>query len=196
MSKTIVAFGDSNTRYWLGDMGEPGRLRDAWPAQLEALLNACGVPAHVKNEGYPGEQMDFALQQFENFVKGADLCVLNFGTNDAKKPEISLEFYLSEMRTLLDQAAECGVPAVVLGIPWFDEALAGAEMQARLPLWNQQLQALCEEKGAPFVDLYGPSEEDPEGWFNEIEAPKRHLSCVAQRQVAEMVLPHALKLFR
>ena len=126
MSYQIVAFGDSNTRYYLGDTGTPGPLEDAWPAKLEGLLRAQGADVQVENQGYPGVQADFAMEKFASVTAGADLCILGFGTNDAKKLEVPLGEFLSEISAVLDQAAEAGLPLILLGIPWFSQEVAGA----------------------------------------------------------------------
>ena len=193
MSYQIVAFGDSNTRYYLGDTGTPGPLEEAWPAKLEAMLRARGVDAAVKNEGHPGVQADYAMEHFPDATAGADLCVLGFGTNDAKKLEVPLGEFLSEISDVLDQAAEAGMPLIMLGIPWFSELVAGPELQNRLPIWNESLSSLCDQLGIPFVDLYTPFKDDPEQWFNERTTPKRHLSAAAQTRVAELLLPLMLR---
>lgn len=193
MSYQIVAFGDSNTRYYLGDTGTPGPLEDAWPAKLEGLLWAQGADVQVENQGYPGVQADFAMERFASVTAGADLCILGFGTNDAKKLEVPLGEFLSEISAVLDQAAEAGLPLILLGIPWFSQEVAGPELQARLPVWNESLSSLCDQLGIPFVDLYTPFRDDPERWFNEETTPKRHLSAQAHTRVAELLLPLVLK---
>lgn len=192
MSYQIVAFGDSNTRYYLGDTGTPGPLEEAWPAKLEAMLRAKGVDVAVKNEGHPGVQADYAMEHFPDATAGADLCILGFGTNDAKKLEVPLGEFLSEISDVLDQAVEAGMPLIMLGIPWFSELLAGPELQNRLPIWNESLSSLCDQLNIPFVDLYTPFKGDPEQWFNERTTPKRHLSAAAQTRVAELLLPLVL----
>lgn len=189
MSIQIVAFGDSNTRYYLGDAGVPGPLEEAWPAKLEAMLRAGGVDAAVRNEGQPGVQADYAMEHFADAAAGADLCILGFGTNDAKKLEVPLGEFLSEISDVLDQAAESKIPLIMLGIPWFSELVAGPELQNRLPIWNESLSSLCDQLNIPFVDLYTPFKDDPEQWFNEQTTPKRHLSAAAQTRVAELLLP-------
>ena len=193
MSYQIVAFGDSNTRYYLGDTGTAGPLEDAWPARLEALLRDRGRDVAVKNEGHPGIQADFAMEHFDAATKGADLCVLGFGTNDAKKLEVPLGEFLSEVSDVLDQAGEAGIPLILLGIPWFSEEVAGRDVQARLPIWNESLASLCDQLRIPFVDLYTPFLGVPERWFNERTTPKRHLSAAAEQRVAELVLPLVLR---
>ena len=193
MSYQIVAFGDSNTRYYLGDAAAPGPLEEAWPAKLEAMLRARGVEAVVKNEGHPGVQADYAMERFSDVAAGADLCILGFGTNDAKKLEVPLGEFLSEISDVLDQAAEIQMPLILLGIPWFSEELAGPELQNRLPIWNESLSSLCDQLSIPFVDLYTPFKDEPERWFNERTTPKRHLSAAAQTRVAELLLPLVLE---
>ena len=193
MSYQIVAFGDSNTRYYFGGTGTPGPLEDAWPAKLEGLLRAQGADVQVENQGYPGVQADFAMERFASVTAGADLCILGFGTNDAKKLEVPLGEFLSEISAVLDQAAEAGLPLILLGIPWFSQEVAGPELQARLPVWNESLSSLCDQLGIPFVDLYTPFRDDPERWFNEETTPKRHLSAQAHTRVAELLLPLVLK---
>lgn len=193
MSVQIVAFGDSNTRYYLGDTGTPGPLEEAWPAKLETMLRARGVDAAVKNEGHPGVQADYAMEHFPAATAGADLCILGFGTNDAKKLEVPLGEFLSEISDVLDQAAEIQMPLILLGIPWFSEELAGPELQNRLPIWNESLSSLCDQLSIPFVDLYTPFKDEPERWFNERTTPKRHLSAAAQTRVAELLLPLVLR---
>ena len=94
---------------------------------------------------------------------------------------------------MLDQAGEAGIPLILLGIPWFSEEVAGRDVQARLPIWNESLASLCDQLRIPFVDLYTPFLGDPERWFNERTTPKRHLSAAAEQRVAELVLPLVLR---
>lgn len=159
-------------------------------------MRAEGLEATVKNEGHPGEQMDFAMAQFQRRAGAADLCILGFGTNDVKKLEMGLGLYLAELSDVLDQAKAGGVPVIVLGMPWFDADLAGAEVQARLPVWNGATERLCQEWAIPFVNLYEAFRGDPDRWYNERATPKRHLSVEGQETVARLVLPLALKLLR
>ena len=193
MAYQIVAFGDSNTRYYLGDTGTPGPLEDAWPAKLEGLLRAKGADARVGTEGHPGVQADYAMEKFASATAGADLCILGFGTNDAKKLEVPLGEFLSEISDVLDQAAEAQLPLILLGIPWFSQDVAGPELQARLPVWNESLSSLCDQLSIPFVDLYRPFLDDPGRWFNEKTTPQRHLSAQAHTRVAELLLPLVLE---
>ena len=194
MGKLMVAFGDSNTRFYYGDTMTPAPLEEAWPARLETMLRERGVDIAVRNEGYPGEQADFAMEKFQDVTQGADLVAVGFGTNDAKKLEVPLGEYLSEISDVIEQADQRKLPMLLLGIPWFDQTLAGPEAQARLPIWNEALASLCQQLDIPFLDLYGAFKDDPERWYNERETPKRHLSAEAHRQVARMALEPVMKL--
>lgn len=192
MSYQIVAFGDSNTRYYLGDTGTPGPLEDAWPAKLEGLLRAQGADVQVENQGYPGVQADFAMERFASVTAGADLCILGFGTNDAKKLEVPLGEFLSEISAVLDQAAEAGLPLILLGIPWFSQEVAGPELQARLPVWNESLSSLCDQLSIPFVDLCAPFRDGPERRCCGKSASQGCLSAQAHTKVAQLLLPLVL----
>ena len=43
MSYQIVAFGDSNTRYYLGDTGTPGPLGGACPPQMGEVVGGMKI---------------------------------------------------------------------------------------------------------------------------------------------------------
>ena len=192
MSYQIVAFGDSNTRYYLGDTGTPGPLEDAWPAKLEGLLRARGRDVQVENQGRPGVQADFAMERFSEAAAGASLCILGFGANDVKKLEVHLGEFLSEISDVLDQAADAHLPLILLGIPWFSQEAAGPELQARLPVWNESLSSLCDQLSIPFVDLCAPFRDGPERRCCGKSASQGCLSAQAHTKVAQLLLPLVL----
>ncbi|HEU0159573.1 MAG TPA: GDSL-type esterase/lipase family protein [Hyphomicrobiaceae bacterium] len=75
----IVALGASNTAGWGVAAAE------AYPAQLEALLAAKGMPATVLNAGIPGDTTGGMLARLEREVApGTDLVILQPGTNDER----------------------------------------------------------------------------------------------------------------
>ena len=92
---TVVCFGDSNTRYFLGDTQEDGPEEDSYPARLGRLLEERGIHAQVINAGMPDAQTDYALAQLEPQVLGvgADVCIYGFGTNCVRQPEDDLTGY-------------------------------------------------------------------------------------------------------
>jgi acyl-CoA thioesterase-1 len=75
----IVAIGASNTHGWY--VGNKG----AYPAQLEALLRARGMDAHVTNAGVPFETTSMMLRRIDRDVpNGTDIVILQPGSNDLR----------------------------------------------------------------------------------------------------------------
>jgi acyl-CoA thioesterase-1 len=76
---TIVALGASNTEGWGVSTSE------AYPARLEALLNARGIDAKVINAGIAGDTTGGMLARLERAVPaGTRLVILQPGTNDER----------------------------------------------------------------------------------------------------------------
>ncbi|MBX9590159.1 MAG: hypothetical protein K2X43_12705 [Hyphomonadaceae bacterium] len=76
---TIVALGASNTNGWGVAPAE------AYPARLQALLEATGIDAVVHNAGIPGDTTGGMLARLERAVPaGTRLVILQPGTNDAR----------------------------------------------------------------------------------------------------------------
>lgn len=75
----IVAIGASNTHGWY--VGNEG----AYPAQLEALLRARGMDAHVTNAGVPFETTSMMLRRIDRDVpNGTDIVIIQPGSNDVR----------------------------------------------------------------------------------------------------------------
>ncbi len=75
----IVAFGDSATYGWLVPR------KDAYPAQLQAMLRGKGYDVVVKNAGIPGDTTRGALRRFDQAIDpGTDIAIVEFGTNDLR----------------------------------------------------------------------------------------------------------------
>ena len=91
----IVALGASNTAGWGVAASE------SYPAQLEALLAAKGMPASVANAGVPGDTSGAMLARLDREVPpGTHLVILQPGTND--------ERYSSAARMRTTNIAEIG----------------------------------------------------------------------------------------
>jgi acyl-CoA thioesterase-1 len=83
----IVALGASNTA-GRGQGSHPGGVaRDqAYPAQLEALLRAQGIDAHVRNAGVAGDTTAGMLKRMDSAVpNGTQIVILQIGGNDARR---------------------------------------------------------------------------------------------------------------
>ena len=86
-SVNIVALGASNT-YGHGQGRHPGGVppSEAWPAQLEAMLRAKGIDAHVRNAGIPGDTTGGMLARLDSAVPpGTRLVIFQPGGNDRRR---------------------------------------------------------------------------------------------------------------
>lgn len=85
----IVALGASNT-YGSGRGRTNGGVpsSQAYPAQLQRLLAAKGVSAHVANAGIPGDTTGGMLARLNSAVpNGTSIVILQPGGNDARRGE-------------------------------------------------------------------------------------------------------------
>ena len=184
----ISCYGDSNTRYYLGDRQQDGPDADSYPSVLQQLFRDAGrTDVTVFNCGYPDMQTDFGVAHFEENVtaRGADVCILGYGTNNIRQPDADLARYLAEFEAMLKKCAGGGVKTAALLIPWYAEDYCGLEGQQRIPVWNEALRSLCARYGVR--DTYTPFAADPDRYFNETQTPKRHYSPAATREIARMV---------
>ncbi len=186
---TIVCYGDSNTKYYLGDLQQDGPEEASYPAKLQKLFTQHGYDnVRVLNCGFPDTQTDFAIANFwEQVVENnADICIFGFGTNCVRQEEADLEGYLEDMARLLVLCGQRSVQPMSLLIPWYSEDYCGIEGQMRLPGWNSALCELCMMRGVPVIDTFHTFAGDPDLFFNEVATPKRHYSPVATQAIADM----------
>jgi len=194
---TIVCYGDSNTKYYLGDLQQDGPEADSYPAKLQKLFETAGFEqVRVLNCGFPDTQTDFAIANFQQQVvdNQADICIFGFGTNCIRQPDADLEDYLDDMAHLFSLCKRRDIQPMSLLIPWFSEDYCGTEGQQRLPGWNSALCEMCLTRNIPMLDTYSAFFGDPHLFFSEVATPKRHYSTKATSVVAElafaMIVPY------
>jgi hypothetical protein len=186
---TVVCYGDSNTKYYLGDLQQDGPESEAYPAKLQALFAANGFQnVRVLNCGFPDTQTDFAVANFQKQVvdNKADICIFGFGTNCIRQPDADLEDYLDDMAHLFALCKQRNIEVMSLLIPWFAEDYCGKEGQLRLPGWNGALCELCLTRGVALLDTYSAFSGEPDLFFSETATPQRHYSAEATSVIAQM----------
>lgn len=193
----ISCYGDSNTRFYLGDEQCDGPDADSYPHQLQELFRAGGF-AHVAvvNNGYPDMQTDFALAHFDENTAGAQLCILGFGTNNIRQPDADLDSYLRDFGALFDRCHAAHIEPMALLIPWYSADYASPAAQRRLPVWNRALAGLCAEKGAQIIDVASLFSADPARFYNERRTAHRHFSPEAAGIIARMIFTAVAPLIR
>jgi hypothetical protein len=185
----IVCYGDSNTKYYLGDLQQDGPEADSYPAKLQELFRAAGFDnVRVHNCGFPDTQTDFAVANFQAQVvdNEADICIFGFGTNCVRQEDADLEGYLDDMAHLFSLCKQRSIAPMSLLIPWYAEDYCGKEGQMRLPGWNSALCELCMVRDVAVLDTYNAFSADPDTFFSEVATPKRHYSAAATDAIARM----------
>lgn len=185
----IVCYGDSNTKYYLGDLQQDGPEGESYPNKLQELFHKADFQqVRVLNCGFPDTQTDFALANFQQQVvdNQADICIFGFGTNCVRQPDADLEGYLEDMARLFALCKQRKIQPISLLIPWFAEDYCGKEGQMRLPGWNSALCELCMVYDVPVLDTYNAFSGDPDRFFSETATPKRHYSAAATTAIAKM----------
>jgi len=142
----ILAFGDS---LYAGYQLDPN---DSYPAQLEAALNAAGVPARVVNGGVSGDTTAAALQRLaftlDNQPKKPALVMVGLGGNDMLRglPPAQTR---ANLEAILNAIAARHIPVLLTGM------LAGHNLgpdyvAAFNPIWPQ----LAREHYATLVPFF------------------------------------------
>lgn len=161
--RVIVALGDSNTAGWgVGSV-------NAFPSQLNGMLQRRGYRAKIVNAGITGDTFGGMLNRLNSSVPAdARLVIVQGGYNDLIRltpPNVIVE----RMRGILAQLRERRVPAVLCG--FFD------------PKWDAIGRKLSAQYGATFVPgstCYSPSHRGPDGL---------HMSAQGHTVVAQRLMP-------
>ena len=113
----IVAYGDSAIAGWLV------ARKDAYQAQLQALLRKQGYDVAVTNAGLNGGTLLDALLHFDEAIApGTDIAIIEFGTNDLRQ-RASLKAARSRLTDIFRalRARKIEVLVIGLGSPKLDD---------------------------------------------------------------------------
>lgn len=142
----IVAFGDS---LYAGYQLDPGQ---SYPAQLEAALNADGVPVRVINAGVSGDTTAAGLQRLaftlDNQPKKPALVMVGLGGNDMLRTLPPAETR-ANMEAILNAIAARHIPVLLTGIAAAPN-LGADYARAFNPIWPD----LAREHHALLVPLF------------------------------------------
>jgi acyl-CoA thioesterase-1 len=111
---TIVAFGDSATYGWLVPR------KDAYPAQLQAVLRKKGYDVVVKNKGVPGDTTAGALHRFDTAIgPNTDIAIVEFGTNDLRM-HVPAKRMRANLATIVRTLRKRGIEVLLVGLGSLD----------------------------------------------------------------------------
>jgi acyl-CoA thioesterase-1 len=112
----IVAFGDSATSGWLV------AKKDAYPAQLQALLLKKGYDVTVENAGVPGDTTAGALRRFDRAIgPGTDIALVEFGANDLRQ-HVSAARMRANLAEIVRSLRKRGIAVLLIGLGSLDLA--------------------------------------------------------------------------
>ncbi len=110
----IVAFGDSATAGWLVPH------KDAYPAQLQALLRKRGFDVVVDNAGINGGTLLDALLHFDEAIApDTDIAIVEFGTNDLRG-RASMKTVRARLTELIRSLRARRIEVLVIGLGKLD----------------------------------------------------------------------------
>ena len=109
--RKIIALGDSLTA------GYGINLNEAYPAQLQKLIDEAGYPFHVINSGVSGETSAGGLRRMDYVLRDRDVAVLvvELGANDGLRGLPPREMK-KNLNAILDRAESEGIPVLLAGL--------------------------------------------------------------------------------
>ncbi len=127
---TIVSFGDSATSGWL----QP--KKDAYPAQLQALLRKKGYDVTVENAGIAGDTTAGALRRFDAAIApGTDIALVEFGTNDLRQ-HVPAQRMRANLAEIVRSLRKRGIEVLLIGLGRLDLADVAEAQQVSYAQWQ------------------------------------------------------------
>ncbi|OFW17066.1 MAG: hypothetical protein A3F70_17330 [Acidobacteria bacterium RIFCSPLOWO2_12_FULL_67_14] len=139
-ARTIVALGDSLTS------GQGLAADQAYPAVLERLLHAAGLPSVVRNHGVSGDTTAGALRRLSAaLAENPDILIVALGANDGLRG-VPVADIRRNLERIIEAAQERRIAVLLCGI----EALPlyGLEYTAQ---FHRMFAELAETYGVPLV---------------------------------------------
>jgi acyl-CoA thioesterase-1 len=159
----VVALGDSNTAGW--GVGQP----NAFPSQLNGMLQRRGYGARIVNAGVSGDTFGGMLSRLDTSVpNGTRLVIVQGGYNDLIRGT-PRDVIIARMQGILSQLRARRVPAVLCSFFF--------------PEWDAVGRRLAAQYGARFVPgstCYSPSHTGPD---------RLHMSVQGHTVVAQRLMP-------
>jgi len=126
----IVAFGDSATAGWLV------ARKDAYPAQLQALLRKEGYDVVVDNKGINGGMLRDALLVFDEAIApDTDIAIVEFGTNDLRRGA-SMQTVRKRLAEIVRSLRGRKIEVLVIGLGRLDLADVARAQGVAYAQWN------------------------------------------------------------
>jgi acyl-CoA thioesterase-1 len=160
----VLAFGDSLTAgYGLAPA-------DSFPAQLQALLRRKRPHAHVINAGVSGDTSASGRARLPRVLSRLtvqpDLAIVELGANDLLRG-IAPARMRDNLDAILDQLADCGIPALLAGMqapPFlggfareYDAVFTGLAAAHRVPLYPFFLAGVVGDRALVLADGIHPN---------------------------------------
>ena len=205
-----AACGRAQTHFEPGDHvviignGLADRMQhDGW---LESYLQAelPDLQLVIRNQGFAGDRVDHR-PRVEGFpapddylgLSQANLILAMFGYNesfDADPAEFSAALAEWIDQTRAQNYSGAGPPRIVLLSPIAHEDLDdpnlpdGRDNNARIAAYSEAMGAVAVDKGVPFVNLFGPSQELYRSAAQPLTINGIHLNSDGNRQIAEVIV--------
>jgi acyl-CoA thioesterase-1 len=126
----IVAFGDSATSGWLVPH------KDAYPAQLQALLRKRGYDVTVDNAGVAGDTTAGALRRFDAAIAPrTDIAIVEFGTNDLRL-RVPAKTMRANLNKIVRSLRKRGIAVLIVGLGSLDLADVARANRVLYAQWN------------------------------------------------------------
>lgn len=165
----VCFIGDS----FVAGVGDPQCL--GWVGRLAAETYATGQPLTAYNLGVRRQTSTEILDRWQaectpRLPDGSNArLVVSFGVNDATlldgQPRVAPERSAANLTQLLAQAAEYGLPVLMVAPPPIDDA----EHNARTAGLDERFAAICTAAAVPYVPVHQPL-RDSAVWMREVRA--------------------------